>query len=155
MTAQKTKPTPKERVRTLQRTLYRAAKANPERTFGVLYDKVWRQDVLMEATRRVVSNRGGPGVDEQTVAELKAYGVERFVTETQEELRQKRYRPDHVLRHYIRKANGKMRPLGIPTLKDRIIQMAVKLVIEPLFEADFQACSFGFRPKKSAKRPRK
>jgi len=146
----KAKPTAKEKVRKLQRALYRAAKANRERTFGVLYDKVWRQDVLMEATRRVVSNRGGPGVDEQTVAELKAYGVERFVLETQEELRQKRYRPDRVLRHYIRKANGKMRPLGIPTLKDRIIQMAVKLVIEPLFEADFQACSFGFRPKKSA-----
>jgi RNA-directed DNA polymerase len=148
--APKAKLTSKERVRKLQRTLYRAAKASPERTFGMLYDKVWRQDVLMEATRRVVSNRGGPGVDEQTVAELKAYGVERFVSETQEELREKRYRPDKVLRHYIRKANGKMRPLGIPTLKDRIIQMAVKLVIEPLFEADFQACSFGFRPKKSA-----
>ncbi|MBA3916326.1 MAG: group II intron reverse transcriptase/maturase [Acidobacteriales bacterium] len=150
MIAPKAKPTPKEKVRQLQRALYRAAKANRERTFGVLYDKVWRQDVLLEATRRVVSNRGGPGVDEQTVAALKAYGVERFITETQEELRLKRYRPDRVLRHYIRKANGTMRPLGIPTLKDRIIQMAVKLVIEPLFEADFQACSFGFRPKKSA-----
>jgi len=137
-------------VRELQCTLYRAAKANPERTFGVLYDKVWRWDVLMEAARRVLSNRGGPGVDETTVAELKAYGVERFVAECQEELRQKQYRPDKVLRHYIRKANGKMRPLGIPTLKDRITQMAVKLVIEPLFEADFQACSFGCRPKKSA-----
>jgi group II intron reverse transcriptase/maturase len=148
--APKAKPTPKEKVRELQRALYQAAKANPKRTFGVLYDKVWRQDVLMEAARRVLSNRGGPGVDERTVAELRAYGVERFVAETQEELRLKGYRPDRVLRHYIRKANGKMRPLGIPTLKDRIIQMAVKLVIEPLFEADFQTCSFGFRPKKSA-----
>jgi group II intron reverse transcriptase/maturase len=148
--APKAKPTPKEKVRKLQRALYRAAKANRERTFGVLYDKVWRRDVLVEAARRVLSNGGGPGVDEQTVAELRAYGVERFVTEVQEELRLKLYHPERVLRHYIRKANGKMRPLGIPTLKDRIIQMAVKLVIEPLFEADFQAHSFGFRPKKSA-----
>ena len=85
MIAPKAKLTSKEKVRKLQRTLYRAAKASPERTFGVLYDKVWRQDVLMEATRRVVSNRGGPGVDEQTVTELKAYGAERFVVETQEE----------------------------------------------------------------------
>jgi group II intron reverse transcriptase/maturase len=137
-------------VRELQRTLYRAAKANPKRTFGVLYDKVHRRDVLMEAARRVLANRGGPGVDAYTVAELKAYGVERFVTELEVELRQKQYHPDQVRRHYIQKANGKMRPLGIPTLKDRIVQMAVKLVIEPLFEADFQDHSYGFRPKKSA-----
>lgn len=149
MIARKAIPTPKERVRVLQRALYRAAKANPQRTFGVLYDKVYRWDILMEAARRVLSNKGGPGVDGQTINDLKAYGVERFLKELQTELQEKRYHPNSVRRTWIPKANGKMRPLGIPTLKDRIVQMVTKLVIEPLFEADFQRCSFGFRPEKS------
>ena len=149
MIARKAIPTPKERVRVLQRALYRAAKAKPQRTFGVLYDKVHRWDILMEAARRVLSNKGGPGVDGQTISDLKTYGVERFLKELQAELQEKRYDPNSVRRTWIPKANGKMRPLGIPTLKDRIVQMATKLVIEPLFEADFQRCSFGFRPGKS------
>ena len=150
MITQKVINTPKEKVRKLQRTLYRAAKANRKRKFGVLYDKVWRWDILMEATKRVLSNKGCPGVDGQTVEEIRTYGVERFVAEIQKELREKTYHPDQVLRKYIPKPNGKLRALGIPTVKDRIIQMAVKLVIEPIFEADFQMCSFGYRPKKSA-----
>lgn len=150
MSVQKTQSTPKEKVQVLVRTLYQAAKANPRRTFGVLYDKIHRWDVLMEAARRVLANKGGPGVDGQTVEALRAYGVERFLKELQEELRRKAYHPKAIRRAYIPKANGKSRPLGIPTLKDRIVQMAVKLVIEPLFEADFQMNSFGFRPGKSA-----
>lgn len=150
MITQKVINTPKEKVRRLQRALYRAAKANRKRKFGVLYDKVWRWDILMEATKRVLSNKGCPGVDGQTVEEIRTYGVERFVTEIQKELREKTYHPDQVLRKYIPKPNGKLRALGIPTVKDRIIQMAVKLVIEPICEADFQMCSFGYRPKKSA-----
>lgn len=149
MIAPKASPTPKEKVRVLQRALYRAAKANPQRTFGVLYDKVHRWDILLEAARRVLSNKGGPGVDGQTISDLKTYGVECFLKELQVELQEKRYHPNSVRRTWIPKSSGKMRPLGIPTLKDRIVQMATKLVIEPLFEADFQRCSFGFRPGKS------
>ena len=150
MITDKVTNTPKEKVRELQRTLYRAAKANRKRKFGVLYDKVWRRDILLEAAKRVLSNKGVPGVDGQAVEEIRAYGVEKFVAELQEELREKSYHPGQVLRRYIPKPNGKVRPLGIPTVKDRIVQMAVKLVIEPIFEADFQMCSFGYRPKKSA-----
>lgn len=154
MTAQKAQCTPRtkvrESVRELQRTLYRAAKADPRRRFGILYDKVFRRDVLVEATRRVLANRGASGVDGQTVEQLRAYGVERFVDALQEDLRAKRYQPSAVRRVYIPKPDGRQRPLGIPTLRDRVAQMAVKIVIEPLFEADFTDCSWGFRPNRSA-----
>lgn len=140
----------RNRVRVLQRTLYRAAKADSRRRFGVLYDKVWRRDVLDEAVRRVLANKGSAGVDGQTVEGLKDYGVVRFVDELQAELREKRYHPNAVRRCFIPKPDGRQRPLGIPTLKDRIVQMAVNLVIGPIFEADFRACSYGFRPKRSA-----
>jgi len=141
---------PRESVRELQRTLYRAAKAAPRRRFGILYDKVFRRDVLLEATRRVLANRGAGGVDGQTVEQLRAHGVVRFVDELQMDLAVKQYRPSPVLRRYIPKPDGRQRPLGIPTLRDRVVQMAVKLVIEPLFEADFSPCSWGFRPARGA-----
>lgn len=154
MTAGKAQRTPRtkvrESVRELQRTLYRAAKADPRRRFGILYDKVFRRDVLLEATRRVLANRGVGGVDGQTVEQLRAYGVERFVDELQRDLMAKTYEPSAVRRCYIPKPDGRQRPLGIPTLRDRVAQMAVKLVIEPLFEADFSDCSWGFRPDRSA-----
>lgn len=154
MTARKAQRAPRgnarESVRELQHTLYRAAKADPRRRFGILYDKVFRRDVLLEATRRVLANRGAGGVDGQTVEQLRARGVERFVDELQEDLKAKRYRPSPVRRVYIPKPDGRQRPLGIPTLRDRVAQMAVKLVIEPLFEADFSACSWGFRPARGA-----
>lgn len=140
----------RNRVRVLQRKLYRAAKADSRRRFGVLYDKVWRRDVLEEAVRRVVANRGSAGVDGQTIEQLKAYGIKRFVDELQVQLRTHRYHPNRVRRCYIPKPDGRQRPLGIPTLTDRVVQMAVTLVIEPIFEADFQDCSYGFRPKRSA-----
>jgi group II intron reverse transcriptase/maturase len=139
-------------VRVLQRRLYRAAKANDRRTFGVLYDKVCRKDVLEEAWKRVKRAGGGPGVDGQTIRTIEQAGVGAFLEEVRTELVQKRYRPDVVLRRHIPKPGkpGQTRPLGIPTVRDRVVQMAVKLVIEPLFEADFRSCSYGFRPKRGA-----
>ena len=155
MTAQKAQRTPRkkfrESVRELQRTLYLAAKADPRRSFGVLYDKVCRRDVLWEATQRVLANRGAAGVDGQTVKHLREeYGVDQFVEELERDLKAKTYQPSPVRRVYIPKPDGHKRGLGIPTLRDRIVQMAVKLVIEPLFEADFSACSWGFRPRRNA-----
>jgi group II intron reverse transcriptase/maturase len=141
---------PRNRVRVLQRKLYRAAKAESRRRFGVLYDKLWRRDVLEEAVRRVVANKGSAGVDGQSIEQLKAYGVDKFIGELQAELREKRYHPDRVRRCFIPKPDGRRRPLGIPTLKDRVVQMALYLVIAPIFEADFQDCSYGFRPKRNA-----
>lgn len=140
-----------DKVRKLQRTLYRAAKQVPDRRFTLLYDKVKRQDVLQEAWQRVKSNKGAAGADAVTIDEVKAYGEDRFLTEIQEELEQESYRVSTVKRVYIPKAGqpGKLRGLGIPTVKDRVIQMAVKIVIEPLFEADFMPNSYGFRPKRT------
>jgi RNA-directed DNA polymerase len=140
-----------DKVRKLQRTLYRVAKQQPERRFTLLYDKVQRPDVLQEAWHRVRSNGGAAGVDKQTIAEVREYGEQRFLGEIAEELRSGRYRASAVRRVHIPKPGqpGRTRPLGIPTVKDRVVQMAVKLVIEPLFEADFRPCSFGFRPKRT------
>lgn len=141
---------PKEKVRELQRRLWACAKRSRTRRFHALYDRIWRDDVLEEAWRRVQSNRGGAGVDQTTIADIAGNGVERFLQEIQSTLRAGTYRPQPVRRHYIEKSDGKQRPLGIPTVKDRVVQMATKLVIEPIFEADFLPCSYGFRPKKSA-----
>lgn len=145
--------TPQQRhswVRTLQRTLYRAAKQNDRRGFGILYDKVVKWEILVEAWRRVRANAGSAGVDNQSIPWIRdEYGEERFLREIQQELANQSYRPSAIRRVYIPKADGSPRPLGIPTVKDRVIQMAVKLVIEPLFEADFQPCSYGFRPRRS------
>jgi len=142
-----------ESARKLRRKLYRAAKAQPARRFSLLYDKVLRRDVLEEAWKRVKANGGAAGVDKVDVESVKAYGEERFLDELQGELRTGTYRVSHVRRVHIPKPGqpGRTRPLGIPTLKDRTVQMAVKIVIEPLFEADFLPCSFGFRPEKTTR----
>ena len=138
------------KVQELQRKLYRAAKAQPRRTFGILYDKVCSEMVVRTAFEQVRRNRGAAGVDGVTIESIEASGVERFLAELREELRQETYRPMPVRRVYIPKGDGKQRPLGIPRVKDRVAQAAVKLVIEPLFEASFRPNSFGFRPKRSA-----
>lgn len=138
------------KVQELQRKLYRAAKAQPKRTFGILYDKVCSEMVVRTAYEQVRRNRGAAGVDGVTIESIEASGVERFLAELREELLQETYRPMPVRRVYIPKADGKQRPLGIPRVKDRVVQAAVKLVIEPLFEASFRPNSFGFRPKRSA-----
>jgi RNA-directed DNA polymerase len=141
---------PADKVRQLQRRLWSAAKRHPGRRFHALYDRIHRSDVLREAWSRVKRNRGAAGVDAVTLAEIEQYGVERFVEELGAMLRAGEYRPAAVLRRYIPKADGRRRPLGIPTVRDRVAQMAAKLVLEPIFEARFCACSYGFRPKRSA-----
>ena len=141
---------PEDKVRRLQRRLWAAAKRAPGRRFHALYDRIYRDDVLWEAWKRVRRNRGVAGVDTQTLADIEQYGVQRFIEELRDELRAGRYRPKAVLRRYIPKADGTKRPLGIPTIRDRVAQMAAKLVLEPIFEADFRPCSYGFRPKRSA-----
>jgi len=142
---------PEDKVRELQRRLWRCAKRSKTRRFHALYDRIYRGDVLWEAWRRVKANRGAAGVDQQTLADIEAGGVEQFLSSMQETLRAGEYRAQPVRRRYILKADGKQqRPLGIPTVRDRVVQMAAKLVVEPIFEADFLACSYGFRPKRSA-----
>ena len=141
---------PIDKVRQLQRRLWVAAKRSPERRFHALMDRVWRSDVLQEAWRRVKRNRGAAGVDRETLAEVEQYGVERMLKELEAALRAGAYRPQPVLRRYIPKADGRQRPLGIPTVRDRVAQMAATLVLEPIFEADFRRSSYGFRPKRSA-----
>lgn len=138
------------KVRQLQNRLWAAAKQSPGRRFHALYDRVYRSDVLWEAWERVRANRGAAGVDGVTLAAVEAYGVERMIAELQESLRAGIYRPAPVRRVEIPKPDGTRRPLGIPTVKDRVCQQAAKMVLEPIFEAGFLSCSFGFRPKRSA-----
>src|SRR5438034_1904158 len=137
-------------VRELQRRLWACAKRSPERRFHALYDRVWRGDVLREAWRRVRKNRGVAGVDALTLAAVEEYGVERLLGELQCALRQGSYRPAPVRRVAISKPDGGKRPLGIPTVCDRVVQQAARMVLEPIFEADFLEVSYGFRPKRSA-----
>ena len=141
---------PVDKVRQLQRRLWAAAKRAPKRRFHALYDRIYRGDVLWEAWERVRRNRGAAGLDGQTLAGVEQYGVERFIEELGAKLRAGEYRPQAVERRYIPKAGGGQRPLGIPTVRDRVVQMAAKLVLEPIFEADFLPCSYGFRPKRGA-----
>jgi len=147
----KAQNTPLDKVRVLQRKLYLAAKANPKRKFGVLYDKVCREDVLRSAYAHVRANRGAPGVDQQSFEIIeKGIGVDSFLSELRQRLISKRYKPLPVRRVFIPKADGTQRPLGIPVITDRVVQAAVKIVIEPLFEAIFKDFSYGFRPRKNA-----
>lgn len=140
----------RERVRVLQRRLYSSAKADPVRRYGVVYEKVYRLDVLREAWQRVSRKDGCAGVDHCSIQWIEQSGVEKYLQEIREALATQRYRPEPILRTYLEKPDGRQRPLGIPTVTDRVVQMAVKLVIEPLFEADFKDCAYGFRPKRSA-----
>jgi group II intron reverse transcriptase/maturase len=140
-----------ESIRTLQRKLYCKAKQEPACRFHALYDKVYRADILSHAYELVRANKGSAGIDGVTFGAIEAKeGAAAFVAELAEALRSKRYRPDPVKRVMIPKSDGSERPLGIPTIRDRVAQMAVKLVIEPIFEADFCDTSYGFRPKRSA-----
>ena len=141
----------KEKVRQLQNKLYLTAKKCSNRRFHALYDKVYRDDVLYEAWKRVKANQGSGGVDGITIEDVEARGVNRYLTGIQSELKSGTYRPLPVRRVMIPKPDGSQRPLGIPCVKDRIVQMATKIAIEPVFEADFKNCSYGFRPKRSAK----
>ena len=139
-------------VRALQHALYRAAKADPGRRFHALYDKVSRSDVLWRAWVAVRRNNGAPGIDKITLAAVEEYGVSRLLDELAAELKEGRYRPVPARRVYIPKpgVRDEQRPLSIPSVRDRVVQAAVKIVLEPVFEADFLPCSFGFRPKRSA-----
>jgi RNA-directed DNA polymerase len=141
---------PIDKVRELQRSLFRTAKRDQKRRFHALYDRIARLDVLREAWKRVQSNHGAGGVDGVTLSMIEQHGVEEFLAEIHDALEEGQYRPRPVRRKYITKTDGKQRPLGIPTVQDRVVQMAAKIVLEPIFEADFKACSFGFRPKRSA-----
>jgi len=142
----------RNKVSDLQTKLSHAAKQSLDRKFGALYDKIYREDVIWEAWKRVRANKGGPGVDEQDIRYIEEeIGVEQFLREIGEELKNESYRPLPVLRCYIDKpGKSEKRPLGIPIIKDRVCQMAGKLVIEPIFEANFLECSHGFRPGRSA-----
>jgi group II intron reverse transcriptase/maturase len=147
--AEKPKP-PMDKVRKLQRKLFMAAKRSPGRRFHALFDRIWRGDVLLEAWRRVRANKGAAGIDGETLDEIERQGVPEFLAELSERLKTRKYRPHPVRRRYIPKPDGRKRPLGIPTVRDRVVQMAAKLVLEPIFEADFKDCSYGYRPKRSA-----
>jgi RNA-directed DNA polymerase len=138
------------KVQQLQRALWAAAKQSEGRRFHALFDRICRDDVLREAWERVCENRGAAGVDRITLVAVEDYGVDRMLRELRHDLRQGRYRPAPARRVEIPKPQGGTRPLGIPTVRDRVAQAAAKIVLEPIFEADFLSCSYGFRPKRSA-----
>ncbi len=140
----------RDNVRKLQRRLWAAAKQSPERRFHALYDRIYRGDVLVEAWRRVRANGGAAGVDSVTLAEVESFGVDRLLADLAEVLRAGRYRPAPVRGLSIPKPDGGRRPLGIPTVRDRICQQAATIVLEPIFEADFSESSYGYRPRRSA-----
>ena len=141
---------PQDKSRELQRKLYLTAKRNRNRRFHALYDRIFRPDILSQAWEEVRRNDGSAGVDGVSIEDVEREGVERFLCQIAQDLKAGTYRPRPVLRVYIPKPDGKQRPLGIPTVRDRIVQQACKLVIEPIFEANFRENSFGFRPKRSA-----
>ena len=140
-----------ERVLTLQEKLYQKAKQEREFNFYVLYDKMFIPYMLRQAWEHVKSNDGSPGVDKMTIADVEQYGVTAYLTELGEDLRKQTYEPHAVRRVMIEKENGGQRPLGIPTVRDRIAQTVCKMILEPIFEADFEESSYGFRPERSAK----
>jgi group II intron reverse transcriptase/maturase len=140
-----------DRVRALQHALYRAAKADPTRRFHALFDKVARSDVLDRAWEQVRRNRGAAGIDHITLADVGEYGVDRLLGELAADLKQRRYRPLPARRVFIPKpGSSEQRPLSIPTVRDRIVQAALRIVLEPIFEADMLNCLFGVRPRRSA-----
>ena len=136
------------KVQELQRKLYLKSKKEKNFKFYSLYDKVYRMDVLEVALKKIKANKGAPGIDGERIEDIK--DEEKYLVEIQEELKAEKYKAKAVKRVWIPKRNGKLRALGIPTVKDRVIQMAVKIIIEPIFEAEFQECSYGYRPNKSA-----
>jgi len=138
-----------DKVQKLQRKLYQKAKSNAGFRFYALYDKVYRIDVLSKAWERVKSNKGASGVDGQTLEDIEQQGIGQFLEGIKQELKAKIFRPQPARRVYIPKPDGTKRPLSIPTIKDRVVQSALKLIIEPIFEADFEDCSYGFRPNRS------
>jgi len=141
---------PPTTVGKLQTALHTKAKNSPDYRFYALYDKLYRRDVLQFAYERSRANRGKPGVDRQTFADIEEYGLERWLDELTEELRNGTYRPRPVRRVYIPKGDGKLRPLGIPCIKDRVVEMAAVLVLEPIFEADLEPEQHAYRPERSA-----
>ncbi len=140
-----------EKSRQLQRNLYLTAKKDKQRRFHALYDRIFRLDVLWRAWKEVRANKGSAGMDGITFEMIEEYGVEEYLLDIQEDLQNKQYRPKPVKRVYIPKPDRKQKPLGIPTIRDRIVQQACKIVIEPIFEANFLDSSYGFRPKRDAK----
>ena len=149
MHARKSQPHPVDKSRELQRGLYRAAKRSETRRFHALYDRLIRPDVLWRAWAEVRANGGAAGVDGVKIEQIERLGVECFLEELAADLKAERYRPQPALRVEIPKPDGRTRLLGIPTVRDRVAQEALKIVIEPLFEANFLPCSFGYRPKRS------
>jgi retron-type reverse transcriptase len=139
-----------DKSRALQRVLYRSAKQDPSRRFHALYAHVARSDILGWGWEDVRNNGGAPGVDGVTIADVEAAGVGPFLQDLAAALRTKTYRPAPLRRVYIPKPDGRQRPLGIPTVRDRVVMAAARRVLEPVLEADFQPCSFGFRPLRSA-----
>ena len=139
-----------DKVQELQRKLYLKAKSEANFRFYALYDKIYRMNFLKKAWKKVRANHGSSGIDGKTIKDIEEEGVDEFLRGIQEELKIREYRPSPARRVYIPKPDGKLRPLSIPTIKDRVVQMALKLVIEPIFEADFEDNSYGYRPKKSA-----
>ena len=138
------------KIREFQRKLYTKAKQEPVYRFYLLYDKVCREDILAHAYAMAKANGGAPGVDGEGFAEIEAAGREGWLAKLKQELIEERYRPQAVRRVMIPKANGGQRPLGIPTIRDRVVQTAAKLVVEPIWEADLEPNAYGYRPKRSA-----
>src|SRR5256884_5760307 len=138
------------KIRRLQRKLYQKAKGEPSYRFYLLYDKMYREDILAHAYALAKSNQGAPGVDGQSFWGIESLGLEEWLSGIRNDLRAKTYQPQAVRRVMIPKPGGGERPLGIPTIRDRVVQTAAKLLLEPIFEADFESSAYGYRPKRSA-----